>query len=110
MSFDSLLIHTVGIRARTTGATDRYGNESLVYASAVTTPARMDQTKAEEILGDRDTRLTWCLVFLPPNVAISALDHIEWGSRTFEVDGEPEVSYDGVGAHHIQAIAREIKG
>lgn len=110
MSFDSLLIHTVGVRTRTTGTTDRYGNETLVYAAAVTTPARMEETKAEEILGDRDTRLTWFNIFLPPTVAISALDHVEWGSRTFEVDGEPTTYHDSVGAHHITALAKEIKG
>ena len=109
MSFNSLLIHTVGIRNRTTGSTDRYGDETIVYAAPVSTPARVEQTKNEEVLRDRDTRLTWFFVFLPPTVTIGGLDHIEFGTRTFEVDGEPTTYHDSNDAHHITAICREIK-
>lgn len=109
MSFTSLLVHTVGIRARTTGSADRYGNETIVYATAVTTPARVEQTRSQEVLGDRDTRLTWFAIFLPPTVTVAGLDHIEYGTRTFEVDGEPTTYFDSHVAHHITAVARELK-
>jgi hypothetical protein len=115
MSFLSLLIHTVGIRNRTTGSTDRYGNEVTTFATAVSTPARVDQVNAgsfggsTEYLGDRDTTVTWFRVFLPATVTIGPLDRVEWGTRTFEVDGFPETFYDSVGAHHKTAWAKELE-
>lgn len=114
MSFNSLLIHTVGVKKRVAGSTDRYGNETVAFASAANTAARVEQltgsTSAEELLKDRDTRLTWFRIFLPPTVDVDALDQIVWGSRTFEVDGEPTTHYDSHVAHHITAIGKEIKG
>jgi len=111
MSFESLLIHTVGVRTHTEGAADRYGNPAITYGAPVIVSARVEQVRdprAKEILQDRDTRLTWFRVFFLPTVTVTALDLIEWGSRTFEVDGEPITWYDEFDAHHITAIVREI--
>ncbi len=109
MSFNSLLIHTVGILNRTTGSTDRYGNETITFSAPVTSEARVEQNLSQETLGDRDTRLTWCRVFLPPTVTVAALDRVTWGTRTFEVDGEPMFFYDSGALHHFTVLAKEIK-
>ena len=113
MSFNSLLIHTVGISKRTTGTTDRYGNEVVTYAAPVNTAARVEQltgqSQSVELLRDRDTRLTWFRVFLPVGTDVAGLDRIIWGTRTLEVDGEPDTLYNSVGAHHMTAMVKEMK-
>jgi hypothetical protein len=113
MSFNSLLIHSVGISKRTTGSTDRYGDEVVTYAAPVSTAARVEQLTGQaasvEILRNRDTRLTWFRVFLPSGTDVAGLDRIIWGTRTLEVDGEPATLYNSVGAHHVTAIGKEIK-
>jgi hypothetical protein len=113
ISFNSLLIHTVGVSKRTTGSTDRYGDEVVTYAAPVSTAARVEQVTGQsasvEILRGRDTRLTWFRVFLPAGTDVAGLDRIIWGTRTLEVDGEPATLYNSVGAHHVTAIGKEIK-
>ena len=113
MAFTKLLIHTVGIAKRTTGTTDRYGNETIVFLPPVDVIGRMEQLamgsqRAKEILDNRDTRITWFRLFLDPDVDISSLDRVVWEGRTFEVDANPVVWPGRHGPHHITAVLKEI--
>lgn len=116
MSFNSLLIHTVTVRPRVSGGTSRYNDAIESYGTGTATPARVQYLSTggtfedrERLLG-RDLRQQWLMVFLPPTVVIDALSIIEWGSITLNVDGVPMIKYDGLDAHHIEAICKEVAG
>ena len=116
MSFSSLLIHTVTVRPRISGGTNRYGDAIESYDTGVVTPARVQYLSTggtfedrERLLG-RDLRQQWFMVFLPPEVAVNALSIIEWDGITLHVDGIPHRKYDGVGHHHTEVIAKEVDG
>ena len=116
MSFSSLLIHTVTVRSRVSGGTSRYNDAIESYDAGVVTPARVQYLSTggtfedrERLLG-RDLRQQWLMVFLPPDVVVDALSIIDWGSITLHVDGVPMIKYDGIDAHHIEAICKEVSG
>ena len=114
MSFDDLLIHTVTIFNTVSGSTDRYGNEIQTFDAGTATPARVQALdvggQARERLAGADTRSHWFEIFMPPTVTINGLSQIQWGTKRLQVDGEPSLKYDGVGAHHYQVNAREVLG
>jgi len=116
MSFSSLLIHSVTVRSRVSGGTNRYNDAIESYDAGVVTPARVQFLSTggtfedrERLLG-RDLRQQWLVVFLPPEVAVDALSIIDWEGITLHVDGIPMVKYDGIGPHHIEAICKEVDG
>ena len=114
MSYTSLLIHSVTVKQRVPGATDRYGNETNAYDAGTVYPARVQQLdvggQGRELLVGRDTRQTWFEVFLPPNANLDALSLIDWNGKSLQADGEPSVVYDSTGPHHIQAVCRQVEG
>lgn len=108
MSFDSLLIDSVTVGKRTAGAANVYGDATVTFPAGSAIPARVQQTSEEEVLGGRDTTLTWYRVFLPAGVNVDALDRVNWEGRVYEVDGEPK-GVDGLnGAHHIELVMKRI--
>ena len=106
MSYASLLIDSVTIGKRTTGAANIYGDLGVTFPPSAAVAARVQQTKDEEVLGGRDTTLTWYLVFLPAGVDVDAYDRINWEGGTYEVDAAPKHVDDGTGAHHIELLMK----
>jgi hypothetical protein len=49
-------------------------------------------------------------VFLPAETPITALSTIVWDSRSFRVDGEPDIVDGATGPHHVEARLVEILG
>ena len=111
MSFASLLIDSVTIGQRTAGAADDYGNPTVTFPPDAAVPARVQQVgvagRTREILGGRDTTVTWYHVFLPAGTSVDAFDRINWEGNVYEVDGVPEAIDDGSGAHHIELIMKK---
>jgi len=115
MSFNSLLIHSVTVKNRISGATDsRYGDEVETYDAGTVYNARVQMSdvggQQREQLEGGDVISTAFEVFLPANAAVFGTSEIVWGTRILHVTGEPAIKYDGNGPHHIQVSALEVLG
>lgn len=110
MSFDSLLIHTVRVFNPTDTDSDRYGNVELVYDDGVEVRGRVQEESSNEVLLNRDTRVTMYRLFVRPSVSLTALSLVQWQGAMYRVDGEPTVENDGVGPHHLEAILQGVDG
>lgn len=112
MTFDSLLVHTVTIQ--TAGSTtDAYGDAEKDWTdpTEVSTPARVVQRVANEVLGNREASVTEWVVFLPPDVSVTHGDRVVWDALTFEVSGDPEPAYRRTAAmHHQEVPINKIEG
>lgn len=111
MTFDALLIHTVTVFNPSVDVSmNRYGDEELEWDDGTVVRARVQQDDAEEIIINRDTRVTTYTAFLPYGTTISALSIVEWDTRRFRVVGRPDV-VDGLSApHHLEAKLEEVEG
>jgi head-tail adaptor len=111
MSYDALLIHTVTIRNLVNPSTtsDRYGNDTYTTTD-VSEKARIQQLSADEILADRNTRVSSHRIFLKSNSAITVFSTVLWNGRTFDVTGVPNVVDGRTGPHHIEATLTEREG
>lgn len=112
MTFLSLLIHDITIfnPAALPPTTDRYGNEIPVFDAGTATIGRVDERSSTEYDIDRETRTKSYLVFLQPEVAISAVSYLMWDGHELRVDGEPLMKYDGSGPHHYEVECKEVLG
>lgn len=110
MSLTSLLIHTVVVKNPVVGATDRYGDEVPTFDSGTSEPARVQQVDTNEILLNRDTRITKFLLFGPPASVITSLSIVEWSGRSFRVEGLPWKVDGAAGVHHVETTLEEILG
>lgn len=117
MSFDTLLAdEAVIVRPATT--VDRYGNTTLDWATATSTTVktRISQRSADELAtagggsqGRTGEQSTW-IMYVEPDVTISAADHVEWEGDTFEVVGKPLPAKTPRGLHHYECQLRLIVG
>jgi hypothetical protein len=122
MSFTDLLVHNVRVfnplpENLVTGPFTVFGDYdedavSSAGSTSATIKARVEQIKDAEQLGGRDTRLTWFKIFLPAGTSVTALSLVYWDdtARTFQVDGEPWLVDGKTGPHHVEVVAREVKG
>ena len=110
MSFASLLLHTIVVFNPAVGATDRYGDEVPTFDAGTSEPARVQQVDTNEILLNRDTRITKFLVFGPATSVITSLSEVEWSGRRFRVEGQPWKVDDAAGVHHVETTLEEILG
>lgn len=116
MGFLALLIHDVTvINPALTGTTDRYGNlipdETSVNERWRIQPAGGEVLGgAEELIVDRDTRITHFKCFAPPDSVVNGLSRLVWGTRNLRVKGEPRPFYGRTKLHHYEVNAEEILG
>lgn len=116
MGYLDLLIHTVTVtNPKATGTTDRYGNlvadtESFTEAARVEPGEGSGRGPSEEILINRDTRITRFKIFLRSDTHVNGLSTLVWEGRSLRVDGEPR-RFDGRNSpHHVEVDAEEILG
>lgn len=110
--FSNLLIHSVDVVTPSESGedTDRHGNPIEEDAEPVTERWRIEPTKAEEDLENRDTRVSEYRGFAPPTSVVTALSRIVWGSRTLRVTGDPEAFYGRSALHHYEVSLEEVTG
>lgn len=77
------------LRGRTVTGRDTYGNDVRADTST-TVQGVYAPGGSSEVTGDRDTVTTQPTVYLPASVSLAAVDAVEIGGVTFEVDGEPQ--------------------
>lgn len=65
---------------------------------------------SQELIIDRDTRITRFKVFALPTTTVTGLSTLTWNSRTLRVDGEPLPFYGMSSLHHYEFDAEEILG
>lgn len=89
-----------------------YHMPAETWGAAVAYRGYLEHTSSQEITDDRDTRVSDWLVVLPATAALTALDRVQEGGRTFEVVGAPERVYNprtGV-TSHVEARLRLVEG
>ncbi|MFE9099850.1 DUF6093 family protein [Actinomadura geliboluensis] len=92
-----------------------YGN-SLVYdwanATRTTVAAGLQPGNSIEQTGARDKVTTFYTVFVAAGTDVKVTDRVEWGGRTWEVDGEPKAwpQPETGTTHHIQFTLRSDQG
>lgn len=113
MSFTSLLIHDVTVSNPVASGSDRYGNTTYGTSTVVermrVQPAVGDNP-AQEVLIDRDTRVTSFKIFALPTTTVTGLSTLTWEGRTLRVDGEPLPFYGRSSLHHYEFTAEEVLG
>lgn len=112
MSFEGLLIHTVDVTTVTenAGALNRYGDPADVTSVTTGVPCRIQPAGGNEILQDRDTRMTRFRIFFGRTAVVTGTSVLTWGTRTLKVRAEPEAFYDSSSLHHYEVDAEEVKG
>lgn len=65
--------------------------------------------EAENAL-DRDQQMADATVFLPAGTDITALDRVQIDGVTYQVTGTPSPPFTPLGAHHIEADLKVVKG
>ena len=84
---------TIGV-IRPTVETDRYGDTTTVYGTAVTHRIRrcaFDPGGTSEIHDGRTAVITRPTLYLPPRADIRPTDRVVVRGKTYEVGGEPAV-------------------
>jgi head-tail adaptor len=105
---ERLLPHTVTVQTAGT-TTDRYGNTVQDWSDPDETTARarvemvLTQNPNEVTNGRDDAASVWRIF---TNAALTLHNRIVWGSRVFDIDGEPAPVYDATSHHHYEAILR----
>lgn len=94
--------------------TDAYGSQTYDYGAAATrtTEVRcwLEQQERSEPLTDGRAPLIQRWLLVTNHFDILGRDRIEHGSKTYEVDGEPEPVYTPAGQHHLEATLKKVDG
>lgn len=114
MSFNSLLIHDITVSNPVVSGSDRYGNTTYGATTVVermrVQPAVGEAGVAQEVLIDRDSRITRFKIFALPTTVVTGLSTLTWEGRTLRVDGEPLPFYGRSSLHHYEFTAEEVLG
>ncbi len=112
MGLAQLLTQEVVVVRRSQGATqDEYGNPITSTQSLRDRwPARLEQVSGVEVAVGDDRVLTDWVCYLPPETVVDPSDRIEYGGRTFEVVGPPQVLMRAQGPGHLEARLRFVQG
>lgn len=90
-----------------------YGNERLDWDNAeqVDAPGCViaPLPVGEQVDPGRDAIVTRWQFIGPPGTPITALSRVEYGGRTYEVDGDPQVFETGV-MDHVEAVLQQVRG
>lgn len=107
-----MLRDTITVNYKTeTGPADDYGNPTMVTVSVTDVPATVWPSGIpDELLIQRDTRISIYNVIILPDVTIDGLSSVEWGGLTLEVMGEPQLYMARGVPHHYEIKARDIQG
>lgn len=94
MSLANLLRQPLTIQKIGAG-TDEYGNTIPTTLSApVAVLGYLEQLDSIETILDRDTVVSSFRAWFPTGTNVTALDRVNYGSQTFEVDGSPWVVFN----------------
>lgn len=95
MSLQRLLNQPLTIQPMGASGVDEYGDAiPASLGDPVPAVGYLDQQSSVEHLNDRDTVVSQWVCYLPAGTAIGHLDHINFESQTFQVDGEPNSAYN----------------
>lgn len=78
----------ITVVARVKGAPDAFGNDTWTTTTTTVTGAFDPGTSVEQIQGE-DLLVTQPRVFLPAGVDVAAVDSVQFGGQSYEVDGAP---------------------
>ena len=105
MSLANLMSQPLTIQKIGGGVLDEYGNTvASALGSPVAAVGYLELTESIENLNDRDTVVSSFQAWLPAETDVTAFDRLNFGSQSFEVDGEPWHVFNprtGVSSHII---------
>lgn len=105
------LRYSITITPRTeTGATDDYGNPTMVDGAPTVVPAHISIVTSTETEILRETRVQIYSVVVSPDAVVDAFSKVEWDGKIMEVLGEPLKYWSRGVPHHCEFQAREILG
>ena len=106
-----LLVYSINLVAMGSTGTDLYGNDTLGEIDRFDNlDAWVEQFESMEMYGDRYTVVNHWRIFFnePTGFTVDDLSEIEYGSKTLEVIGSPEIKSTPRGVHHYELIAKEV--
>jgi hypothetical protein len=111
VTFSTLLVHDVTIVTPGT-TTNGYGDTVKDWDAATETTAKgwVSQRSASEDLDHRNAEVSTWVLFVDPDVAVTADDRVEWEGLTFEVDGPVLPAHTPRGRHHLEVPLRLVDG
>lgn len=90
-------------------ASDGYGGTAPDWDNPSSSTAAMGwltQLSSTEAIGTRDTTVSGWRLFLPACTYITSKARVYSDGTTYEVDGVPDATQTGRGAHHIEVRLR----
>jgi hypothetical protein len=110
---DHLLVRPIVIVRATETSTDRYGNATPDWTQAERIDCRgwVAQISAIELATTRES--VDAVLFLTPDVELSAFDRVEIDGEIYEVTGTPTQAWRALpppALHHIEAQLRRVEG
>lgn len=103
-------LHDTIVRLRAPLVSAGYGNQARDWTAATSTEFLVHwstKTVGEQV-GDEPQTTTRVKVFGGPDLDLESTDRVLFGGATYDVDGEPLLSYRLGALHHVRAMLRRI--
>lgn len=103
-------LHDTITRLRAPLVSAGYGNQARDWSAATSTTflVHWSTKTVTEQVGDEARTTTRVKVFGGPDLDLEPSDRVTFGGATYELDGQPMLSYRLGQLHHVRAMLRRI--
>jgi hypothetical protein len=103
-------LHDTITRLRAPLVSAGYGNQARDWASATSEDflVHWSTKTVTETVGDAASTATRVKIFGGPDLDLVPSDRVTFGGATYELDGQPMLSYRQGSLHHVRAMLKRV--